>query len=240
MPDELILDNLTKRFPNPDGTERAILDAVSHRVAPGETLAIVGPSGSGKSTLLNIIGSLEPPTSGTVRLGDLDVCALSGKALAQYRATRTGFVFQDHHLLPQLTTLENVLLPTLAANRAGGAANGGDGAAQRARELLETVGLSARRDAFPAQMSGGERQRVAIARALINGAQLLLCDEPTGNLDRQTGAAVIDLLLDLARGQGVTVLMVTHNPGHAGRFASCFELRDGKLAPLAPPASGSG
>ena len=232
MADELILDNLTKRFANPDGTERAILDAVSRTVVPGETVAIVGPSGSGKSTLLNIIGSLEPPTSGTVRLGDLDVCALTGKALSQYRATRTGFVFQDHHLLPQLTALENVLLPTLAASA-------GAGAAQRARELLETVGLTARADAFPAQMSGGERQRVAIARALINGAQLLLCDEPTGNLDRETGAAVIDLLLDLARDQGVTVLMVTHNAAHAGRFASCYELRDGKLAPRAPAASGS-
>jgi lipoprotein-releasing system ATP-binding protein len=180
--------------------------------------------------LLNIIGSLDKPTSGTVRLGETDVVALEGKALATFRATQVGFVFQDHHLLPQLTALENVLLPTLPA--------GGGNKSAEAMALLERVGVAHRADAFPSKMSGGERQRVAIARALINGAKLLLCDEPTGNLDRDTGTGVVELFLELAAQQGVTVIMVTHNVGHAARFAHTLELRAGALVPLGAVAEG--
>ncbi len=223
--DALVLEELIKRFPGDDGTELTVLSGVSCTIEPAETVAIVGPSGSGKSTLLNIIGALDKPTSGEVRLGDTDVTGLQGKALASFRASRVGFVFQDHHLLPQLTALENVLLPNLA--------RAGDGEAeQRAEMLLERIGLANRQNAFPAQLSGGERQRVALARALINGAKLLLCDEPTGNLDRQTGARVVSLLLQLASQHGVTVLTVTHNVEQAARFSRCLQLRDGKLSPI--------
>jgi lipoprotein-releasing system ATP-binding protein len=154
---------------------------------------------------------------------------LAGAALAQFRSQRVGFVFQDHLLLPQLTALENVMLPTLAtADRGLVTAPAGE---KRAGELLERVGLAARQHAFPAQLSGGERQRVAIARALINQPGLLLCDEPTGNLDRTTGAEVVSLMLDLAAQQGVMVLMVTHNLEQAARFGRCLELVGGKLTP---------
>ncbi|MFQ6130776.1 MAG: ABC transporter ATP-binding protein [Armatimonadota bacterium] len=231
--DDLILEELTKRFPRPDGTELTVLDGISGTIEPAEAVAIVGPSGSGKSTLLNMIGALDKPTSGRVLLGETDVTALQGKDLAAFRASRVGFVFQEHHLLPQLTALENVLLPTLA--------RGGDGEAEaRARQVIERVGLGDRRHAFPAQLSGGERQRAALARALIGGAKLLLCDEPTGNLDRETGATVVSLLLELAREQGVTVLMVTHNLVHAARFGRCLQLRDGQLSPVTVPESAGG
>jgi ABC-type lipoprotein export system ATPase subunit len=210
----LTLTNIHKAY------DRPILVDISLTVEPGEALAIIGPSGSGKSTLLNIIGSLDAPTSGSVRLGEVEVTALSGEALTAFRASAVGFVFQDHHLLPQLTALENVLLPTLAAGKSEGAVAG---------DLLQRVGVAQRGEAFPTQMSGGERQRVAVARALINSPRLLLCDEPTGNLDQESGAAIISLLLELARQQGVTVLMVTHNLAHAARFDRCLQLREGQL-----------
>ncbi len=215
----LTLTGVSKTYP---GAEIPVLRGVELRAGAGETVAVVGPSGAGKSTLLHLIGALDTPSAGSIRLGDIDVTALTGAALAVYRATRVGFVFQDHHLLPQLSARENVLLPTLAAP-------GGDPA--RADALLTRVGVAHRADAFPAQLSGGERQRVAIARALINGAGLLLCDEPTGNLDRDTGTGIIDLFLDLAA-EGVTVIMVTHNLTHAARFTRCLELRDGAPVPL--------
>jgi lipoprotein-releasing system ATP-binding protein len=225
-PAALVVDKLVKQYPGSAGLT-TVLDGVSLVAQPAETVAIVGPSGSGKSTLLNLLGSLDQPTSGTVRLGEVEVTALRGRDLAAFRATRVGFVFQDHHLLPQLTARENVVLPTLApgADR--------QESADRARRLLDQVGLQERQEAFPAQLSGGERQRVAIARALINGPGLLLCDEPTGNLDRERGAQVVSLLLDLAAAQGVTVLMVTHNLEHASRFGRVLQLQEGQLVPLA-------
>lgn len=223
--EDLSISGLSKRFSAPDGTELQVLNGLSCDIAAGETVAVVGPSGSGKSTLLNCIGSLDRPSSGSIRLGDTEVTALDGTDLAHFRALRVGFVFQDHHLLPQLTALENVLLPDLAVG-------GREGAADRARELLLGVGLGGRVDSFPHQLSGGERQRVALARALINAPGLLLCDEPTGNLDRQTGDDVVALLLDIAAGQPVTALMVTHNLRHAARFRRCLQLHDGKLRPV--------
>lgn len=231
MSAELQLVQVSKRF---DAGAAPVLDDLSWTFSTGEPVAITGPSGSGKSTLLNLVGALEAPTAGRILLGDLDVSALSGQALAAFRARRLGFIFQDHHLLPQLTALENVLLPTLALP--------GERDAARAEGLLERVGLAGRRHAFPAQLSGGERQRVAVARALVNGPDLLLCDEPTGNLDRDTGTAVVSLLLDLAAQYGATMLMVTHNLQQAARFARCLELRGGKLQVSAagPPEGGRG
>jgi len=220
---ELVVERLTKRFDTPSGPS-TLLESLSFSAAPGETVAILGPSGSGKSTLLNIIGSLDRPTFGTVRLGEVEVTALDGRALADFRARSVGFIFQDHHLLPQLTALENVMLPTLAAGTTGGAE-------QRASQLLQRVGVAGRAEAFPARMSGGERQRVAAARALINGAKLLLCDEPTGNLDRDTGSNLVGLLMELAEQQDVMVLMATHNVEQAARFGRCLLLRDGRVMP---------
>jgi len=226
---DLILAEITKQYETARG-EITVLDGVSLTVRPGETVAIVGPSGSGKSTLLNIAGSLDKPTSGTVRLGDIEVNSLEGRPLAAFRANEVGFIFQDHHLLPQLTALENVLLPTIVASPP--TPNPQLPAPEAAaRALLDRVGILPRAEAFPAQMSGGERQRVAIARALINGAKLLLCDEPTGNLDRAAGENIVSLLLEIASEHDATVVMVTHNSAHAVRFSRTLELADGKLKP---------
>ncbi|MFP4248060.1 MAG: ABC transporter ATP-binding protein [Armatimonadota bacterium] len=218
----LTVEDLTKEYDTPCGAKR-VLDGLSLTAQPGETVAILGPSGSGKSTLLNIIGSLDRPTSGAVHLGDTDVTSLGGEALAAYRAGDVGFIFQDHHLLPQLTATENVLLPTLAAGA-------GEGAEGRASELLQRVGVADRADAFPARLSGGERQRVAAARALINEPALLLCDEPTGNLDRESGDRLVALLRELAE-DGVTVLMVTHNTRQAELLGRGLLLTEGTLEP---------
>lgn len=226
--DALVVEAVSKSFDTPAGRTQ-VLREVNLQAWPGNTVAIVGPSGSGKSTLLNIIGSLEAPTSGSVTLGDTPVTSLRGPALAEFRARRVGFIFQDHHLLPQLSAYENVLLPSLALH-------GSRRAERRARELLERMGVAHRAQAFPARLSGGERQRVAAARALVNGAGLLLCDEPTGNLDRESGANLVSLLIELAARDGVIVLMVTHNEQQAARFEHCLLLRDGTLAPYTPSA----
>ena len=217
----LTVSGLTRRYGD-ETTGTLVLDGLCLTAQPGETVAVVGPSGAGKSTLLHILGSLDRPTSGTVFLGEMEVTKLSGKALAEFRATAVGFVFQDHHLLPQLTALENVLLPTLAAGSRPDAGTAG-------KDLLDRMGVSHRSHAYPAQMSGGERQRVAIARAMINGAHLLLCDEPTGNLDRATGRAIAALFRDLASQRQVTVIMATHNLEMAASFGTAHELRDGRL-----------
>ena len=208
-----------------------VLDDVSLTVSPGETVAVVGPSGSGKSTLLNIIGSLDRPSAGSVRVGDLEVTKLTDAQLAEYRSNRVGFVFQDHHLLPQCTALENVVLPTLAARSA-------DDAVGQAKSLLERVGLEHRMHAPPAQLSGGERQRVAIARALVNSPPLLLCDEPTGNLDQASGEMVASLFLELAAERQVMLIIVTHNLEIARRFSRSMELRDGALVSSQNPVAG--
>ena len=221
----LRVEKLCKAYPSADGTRITILADVSLEACCGETVAIVGPSGSGKSTLLNIIGSLEQPDSGAVWVEETDVTQLSGPALAQYRASRVAFVFQDHHLLPQLTARENVMLPSLAEGAA-------PVSAEAALHLLDSVGLAARADAFPARLSGGERQRVALARALVNSPALLLCDEPTGNLDEDTGAEVVALLSSLAEERKTTVLMVTHNLTHAAGFARRLRLREHRLEEL--------
>ncbi len=199
-----------------------VLRDVSLSLSEGEAVAIVGPSGCGKSTLLNILGTLEPPTSGEVQLDGRNPFALDEPALAGFRNTHVGFVFQDHHLLPQCSVIENVLIPTLP----------NDGAARlitRAAKLLDRVGLSARLDHLPSELSGGERQRVAIARALINSPRLLLADEPTGNLDRSSAETVASLLLELQKEEGTTLVVVTHSTSLADRMQKCFEFSDGRL-----------
>jgi lipoprotein-releasing system ATP-binding protein len=184
-------------------------------------VAITGPSGSGKSTLLHLIGTLDRPTSGRIEIDGKEPYGLPEPELARYRNETVGFVFQDHHLLPQYTVLENVLIPTLAF---GGTE--ADGA--RARELLRRVDLSDRLDHRPSQLSGGERQRVAVARALINRPGLLLCDEPTGSLDGKTAEAVSSLLFELHGEEGGILIVVTHSLELAGRFENRLELREGR------------
>ena len=217
-------ESIHKRFPTRAG-ELSVLRDVSLELGVGESAVIVGPSGSGKSTLLNILGTLEPPTEGRVRLDGCDPFALSPSALARFRNRHVGFVFQEHHLLPQCSVLENTLLPTLTEKR-------GDDGPARARALLERVGLAERLDHRPAELSGGERQRVAIARALINRPKLLLADEPTGNLDRKTATRVGDLLVELHHDLELVLLIVTHSETLAQRFTRKYELVDGALAPL--------
>ena len=222
MADGLVVTDVRKEYPGPTGP-LSILDGVSLALAPGDSLCVMGPSGSGKSTLLAILGALESPTSGTVALAGEDPARLSEKELAGFRNRRVGFVFQDHCLLPQLTALENVLVPTLVAPP--------DAARDaRARELLEAVGLGARLDHRPAQLSGGEKQRVAIARALVMQPALVLCDEPTGNLDARAADAVGTLLTDLHRRLRSVLVVVTHSAELAKRFADRRLLRAGRLA----------
>jgi lipoprotein-releasing system ATP-binding protein len=216
--------NLCKEYPTPRDPLVVIRD-VSFSLGRGDALAIMGPSGSGKSTLLYILGALEPPTRGVISLGGRNPNTLNGADLAAFRNQQIGFVFQDHHLLPQCSALENVLIPTMAP----GSAFSGEQAERRARGLLDRVGLSGRLDHVPAELSGGERQRVAIARALINQAPLILADEPTGNLDRHTAEKVADLLLELHREENTILVLVTHSLELARRFPRQAELVDGIL-----------
>lgn len=184
----------------------------------------MGPSGSGKSTLLYMIGALEPPSSGTVTLDGQNPFLLDAKKLASFRNQRIGFVFQDHCLLPQCSVIENVLTPTLVASPNGSVI-------ERARELLTQVGLEKRFDHQPAQLSGGEKQRVALARALIMKPRLLLCDEPTGNLDQKSADVVAGMLLDIHRQANTILIVVTHSSDLAARFSQRFELRNQHLEP---------
>ncbi|HEV8145823.1 MAG TPA: ABC transporter ATP-binding protein [Bryobacteraceae bacterium] len=215
--------NLSKSYPTPRGP-LSILREVTLSVEQGEALSIVGPSGTGKSTLLYILGALEPPTSGEVMLDGRNPFTLSDADLSAFRNKEAGFVFQDHCLLPQCTVLENVLIPTLVAKSAGDDA--------RAKEVLAQVGLSQRLDHRPGELSGGEKQRVAIARALIRGPKLLLCDEPTGNLDRATATQVADLLLGINQSLKTILIVVTHSSELAARFPKRFELVEGRLHAL--------
>ena len=216
--------NLTKKYPSPQGPI-PILSDVSLSLEPGDAVSIMGPSGSGKSTLLYILGALEPPTSGVVTLDGRNPFLLKEKDLAAFRNKEVGFLFQDHCLLPQCSVLENVLTPTLvAAKRDGFYEN-------RARTLLADVGLASRLDHRPAQLSGGEKQRVALARALILDPLVVLCDEPTGNLDHASAGVVSSLLLDMNKRRKSILVVVTHSAELAARFPIRFELTDQKLCP---------
>lgn len=201
-----------------------VLRGVTFEMAAGQNLAVTGPSGSGKSTLLHLIGALDRPTSGTVRIDGREPYALDETELARFRNRTIGFVFQEHHLLPQYSVLENVLIPTLAFPGAG------DDTRDRARELLGRVGLTERLQHRPAELSGGERQRAAVARALINGPALLLCDEPTGSLDADNAGAVAELLFELHREAGNILIAVTHSAELASRFTRRFDLREGRCS----------
>jgi len=213
----LTVASLTKEYATPHGA-LTILSDVSFSLAPGDAAAIMGPSGSGKSSLLYILGALEPPTAGSVMLDGCRPFQLGPAELAAFRNKMIGFVFQDHCLLPQCSVLENVLVPTLIAPD--------EHDTRRARELVERVGLADRIDYRPGELSGGERQRVAIARALIREPRLLLCDEPTGNLDRASAENVSALVLDLHRRQQSILVVVTHSVQLASKFPIRFELAD--------------
>jgi putative ABC transport system ATP-binding protein len=199
-----------------------ILRGVTFEVPRGQFLAIMGPSGSGKSTLLGLLAGLDTPTEGSIVLDGIEITALAEDELALLRGRKIGFVFQSYQLIPTLTAEENVLLPLeLSGNGAGGR--------RRARELLERVGLSARRDHYPVQLSGGEQQRVALARAFVSRPEILMADEPTGNLDSASGQQVLELLLELNRSEGATLLLVTHNWELAARADRRITLRDGRI-----------
>ena len=217
----LVVENVTKEYVTPRGA-LPILSGVSLTLKRGDAVAVMGPSGSGKSTLLYILGALEPPTSGSVTLDGQSPFALDERRLATFRNREVGFLFQDHCLLPQCSVLENVLTPTLVAR-------GDDDYAARARSLLEQVGLSERVHHRPAELSGGEKQRAALARALMMRPTLLLCDEPTGNLDQKAADNVASLLLELHRAQETVLVVVTHSPELAARFPLRYRLTEQKL-----------
>jgi len=220
----LIASHLSKQYETARGPVR-ILDDVSLQVARGESVAIMGPSGCGKSTLLYMLGALERPSSGTVTLDDRNPYELNDAEQSAFRNQHIGFVFQDHLLLPQLSALDNVLAPTLVSRDARSAAERQD----RARVLLAAVGLSTRIDHRPGELSGGERQRVAIARALIQQPSVVLCDEPTGNLDRTSADAVAELLVSIQQQHPMMLVVVTHSASLAARFARRYELSDRAL-----------
>ncbi len=223
MPD-LLLDNVTKQYPT-RAEALSVLRGVSLELSRGQNVAILGPSGAGKSTLLYLIGTLDRPTSGAISLGGQNPFALNEPRLAAFRNREIGFVFQDHHLLPQCSVLENVLLPTMADH-------GPDAAAiARAHWLVERVGLKDRIEHRPAELSGGERQRVAVARALIRNPTLLLADEPTGNLDHSTATSIGKLLVELQREENTMLIVVTHSLELAAQFERRLELDEGKLIP---------
>jgi lipoprotein-releasing system ATP-binding protein len=213
--------NLSKEYPAPGG-QLLVLSEISLSLKEGDAVSIIGPSGSGKSSLLYILGAMETPTSGSVHLEGRNPHELDDISLAAFRNEKIGFVFQDHHLLPQCTVLENVLVPTLVSDS-------GNSVQQRAVELLERVGLTSRQNHRPHQLSGGEKQRVALARALIMKPRLILCDEPTGNLDHDSTSAVMSLLFDLHKIQQGILIVVTHNMELAQNFSLKYKLTDTRL-----------
>jgi lipoprotein-releasing system ATP-binding protein len=221
MPELLEAKNLSKSYQTPRGS-LPILDGVTFSLASGDAISIIGPSGTGKSTLLYVLGALEPPTSGEVMLDGCNPYLLSDKDVSAFRNKEVGFVFQDHCLLPQCTVLENVLIPTMVGEKS-------PEVEQRAKQLLDQVGLSHRLDHRPSELSGGEKQRVSIARAMIRAPKLLLCDEPTGNLDRHTATQVADLVLEMNRTAKTILVVVTHSAELAGRFPKVYELVEGQL-----------
>jgi lipoprotein-releasing system ATP-binding protein len=222
-PPILDLKNVNKVYPSAGEAPVEVLRDIDLTLEAGSSTAIVGPSGSGKSTLLQIIGTLDRATSGTVRIAGQDVAGLSDDQLAELRSRMIGFVFQMHHLLPHCTALENVLVPVLANSKPG------KDTVERARKLLDRVGLSHRLNHLPGQMSGGERQRTAIVRALINQPKLLLADEPTGALDRASAEALAVLLAELNREEKVTLIVVTHAPELAATMDRTLRIEDGRL-----------
>jgi lipoprotein-releasing system ATP-binding protein len=217
----LEVKNLSKDYPTPRGA-LPVLSDVSLTLRRGESIAVMGPSGSGKSTLLYIIGALDAPTRGTVALDGRNPFEMSERDLAAFRNKEIGFIFQDHCLLPQCSVLENVLAPTLVAGTRGDDV-------ERARMLLEQVGLTDRLEHLPGELSGGEKQRAALARALIRQPALLLCDEPTGNLDHDSAARVASLLTELHRRQETILVVVTHSPELAAHIPVCYELHERTL-----------
>jgi len=222
--DVLRAEGLTKKVSSPEG-ELTILDDVTFSVARGATAAIVGPSGAGKSTLLALLAGLDEPTSGRVWLNGTELTALDEDGRAGMRNREVGFVFQSFHLLPSLTAIENVLLPLELSSTPNAAA--------RARQALVDVGLEHRLRHYPKQLSGGEKQRVAIARAFVAGPSLLFADEPTGNLDNNTGARILNLLFELNAAAGTTLVLVTHDLEAAARCTRLIELVSGRLAAAA-------
>lgn len=228
MPSAIVATDLTYQYPgaSPGGSPLVVFERLSWSVEAGTAAALVGASGVGKSTLLHVLGGLDAPTAGEVLIGGTSVWGLSATARARFRNQAVGFVFQFHHLLPELTALENVALPMRIA---------GVGAAEsrrRAAALLEQVGLGDRRRHFPAELSGGESQRVALARALANAPSVLLADEPTGNLDEQTAADVLALLRRLQRAHGMTLILATHDPRAATVCDAVWRLERRRLHPV--------
>jgi len=220
------LDSVTKTFPDAaGGADRVVIGGISLTVKEGERLAIVGSSGCGKSTLLNLMGTLDVPTTGEVRVGGKAVSKMSEKELAALRSETIGFIFQLHHLLPQATVIENVMLPSLAWKGSPPQ----DEVRARAEDLLERVGLSGQKEQKPHQLSGGERQRAAVVRALINKPGVILADEPTGALDQVRAGELADLLVDLNEKEEVALVMVTHDPALAQRMGRVLRIVEGKL-----------
>ncbi len=222
---DLIVRDVCKIYPNPS-QDVVVLDHLNLELNRGENLAIMGPSGAGKSTLLQILGALDSPTSGSIELAGKNPFALNEKEQARFRNEQIGFVFQDHHLLPQWNVLENTLLPALAFGKPTTAHH------ERAAELLDRVGLKHRMNHLPSQLSGGERERVAVARALLLKPTLVLADEPTGNLDSDNARIVGELLLEVPKEQDAILIVVTHSRELAQRMSRCLELRRGKLHPF--------
>jgi lipoprotein-releasing system ATP-binding protein len=229
----LEVSHVAKAYPTPRGA-LTVLSDVTFSLVAGEAAAIMGPSGSGKSSLLYMLGAMEPPTTGTIALGGRNPFALTPPELARFRNTEIGFVFQDHCLLPQCSVLENILIPTLVAPPSS---DKGSDPTQFARRLIDQVGLADRADHRPAELSGGEKQRVAIARALIRNPRLVLCDEPTGNLDQKAAESVAALLLDLHRQHQNILITVTHSAHLASQFPIRFELADTRLVRLGAAAT---
>jgi lipoprotein-releasing system ATP-binding protein len=223
----LVAEGLAKRFTSPSGESIEVLRDLELRVAPGETVAILGQSGVGKSTLLHVLGTLDRPSGGRVWFRGEDVYAKSPDALARFRGAALGFVFQLHHLLPEFSALENVMMPGRLAGLPLGEVR------DKAAALLQEAGLGHRLDQRVGKLSGGERQRVAVARALVMDPPLVLADEPTGNLDPETGERVHELMLGLNRARGAALVVVTHNHELARRLGRALVLRDGRLAPAA-------